>query len=793
MRKLLRFALRLVIVVTLLLAFILLSLQFPPAARWIARTALDAANPWKGSSASIGNVGGSWITSLDLYDVSISNPEQTLLITFDTLSVSYSLPALLRGEILVYDLVLRKPAVRTDVDTNGSLSFLAPFGGEDTAPDSSAPILIAGERVTVSDGEFALHSGKGDSAISFRVTGLTLSAHSIRIGENISASVDMLDAGYSYDRGERPGGLERVVGTDERVRVRAAGSISDSLLNVRSLAVVSSRTSVAAKGWISLPISLPETVPDADFQITASPIAYGDLNPFIQSIGPDGQARITLQVTGAGRRLQASGHVAPAGGGSLDVVCAAWNPREGIVAVELQADTKALSIAGLTGSPDSSEKVSSRISLRGEGAGLADFSGNSVVTIQKSSFHGLTPLEITSRHDIREGVISSDIGGTGGPFRFSLRSRVSPFDALPDYEMNGSIDLPPLKSLSSKDLMARLAGLRCAVHLSGKGFDPESADASVDLQGRWEANKYFKSFTLHSTLARGTIRATADLKTLSGEAGLTADAVLGDQISYALTPLFVRNFDIAPFLGENSRSSLTGSLTMRGHGTDLATMTGEAGLHITSSALLGIEIDTLVARARLVNGATGLELSALTGGGSFRLKANAGLQEDHPFAEITDFTFHNLDLSKLGTDSAFQTDLNGTLTARADASSTDAIARLAGGRSPRRSDAVVAKANLVLQESKIDRQHLTGGRADMVLQGRELSLSLDVRTPEGGFSSEALARPFEESPEVDSPGCKVRTYRPGVFDTGRWTQDGSFGNVFDTSSGKRLLRRPIPG
>jgi len=739
------------IFITLFAAFILLFLQIPPAARWVARTALDAANPWKGSSASIGNVGGSWITSLDLYNVSISNPDQTLRISFDTLSVSYSLPALLRGEIRVHDLVLRRPVVRTDMDTNGSLSFLAPFKSEDTAPDSSTPMLIAGERITVSDGEFALHSGRGDSAFSFRVSGLTLSAHSIRIRGDISASIDTLDAGYTYRRGGRPGQLERAVSPDDRVRVRAAGSISDSLLNVRSLAVVSSQTSLAAQGWISLPVSLPETVPNADFQIAASPVAYGDLTPFIPGFGPDGQARISLQVKGSGQKLEASGHLEQIGGGVGDFECTVWNPRAGMLAVDLQLNTKSLSIAGLTGSADSSEKISSKISLRGEGTGLADFSGTSAATIQKSSFHILTPLEINSRHDIRQGVISSDITGTGGPLQIALKSRISPFVSLPEFDILGDIMLPPRAASSSESMVGRMAGVRCRVHTSGKGFDPESTDASVDLQGKWEGNTHFRSFTLHSTLAGGRIRAMAELKTRSGEAGLTAEAVLGDQISYSLTPLHFRTLDLASILGENARSSLTGSLTMKGRGTEPAIMRGEAMLDLKSSTLLGIDIDTLVARVGLVNGATAIAASALTGVGALELRANADIHADRPFAEITDFTFHNLDLSKLGGDGAFQTDLHGTLSARASGATLDGLQRLAGGLSPRQSDAIIARANLVLGESKIDRQRLSRGVVGAVLRGREIFLSLDVRTPEGGLSTEAVARPFEESPELTVP------------------------------------------
>ncbi len=751
MRKLLRLAVRLLIILTLFVAVILLFLQLPPAARWVAQTAVDAVNPWPGTTASIGDVRGSWICSLDLYQVSISNPDQTLLISFDTLSVSYSLPALLRGEIRVNELILRKPVIRTGVDSNGFLSFLAPFKSEDATPDSSAPPLIAGERVTVSDGEFALHSGGGDSAVFLRVTGFSLSAHSIRIKGNISASIDTLDVGYSYNRGGRPGQVEKAVSPDNYVRVRAAGSISDSLLNVRSLAAVSTRSSVAIEGWISLPISLPETVPEANFEITASPIAYGDLTPFVPGIGPEGQAKISLQVRGSGQKLEASGHLEPRGGGVGDIECVAWNPRAGILAVDLQLSTKSLSIAGLTGGVDSSEKISSKISIHGEGTGLADLTGTSVVTIQKSSFHTLTPLEINSRHDIRQGVISSDITGTGGPLQIALKSRISPFAFPPGFELDGSFVLPHRASPSPENLATRLAGLRGIVHASGKGFDPESTDASVDLQGKWERNTHVKSFTLHSSLAGGRIRATADLKTRSGEAGLTAEAVLGDQISYSVDPLYFHNLDLAFLLGYVSRSSLSGSLAVKGRGTDPAAMTGEARLYMKSSTLFGIDIDTLTARVDLINGAIGIAASALTGAGSFGLKANADIEVDRPFAEITDFTFHNLDLSKLGGDSTFQTDLNGTLSAHASGSAADGLQRPADGLSPRQSDAIIAKANLVFQESRINRQRLNGGALEAALRGREVLLSVDVRTPEGGFSSEAVARPFEESPELTVP------------------------------------------
>jgi translocation and assembly module TamB len=285
-------------------------------------------------------------------------------------------------------------------------------------------------------------------------------------------------------------------------------------------------------------------------------------------------------------------------------------------------------------------------------------------------------------------------------------------------------------------------------------LDPESSDASVDLQGRWERNPHFSSFSLHSALARGTIHATANLKTHSGEAGLDANVVLGDQISYSLTPLYFNNIDLASFLGEKSRSSLTGTLAVKGRGTAPATMTGEAVLDIKPSKLLGIDIQTLTARLGIINGATDIEGSGLTGGGGFGLKAKADFQADHPSVEITDFTFHNLNLAELGIVGAVTTDLNGTLSARASASTSDGLERLVGGASPLASDSMAARTTLVLQESKVDRQRLTGGSVDATLQGREISLSLDVRTPEGGLSLEAVTRPFEESPELTVPLAK---------------------------------------
>ena len=264
----------------LLVLLILLVLQLPIVAGPVAQIALELANPWPGTTATVRAAGGTWLTELWVREVRISSADGSLVISIDSLGATYDLLALSHGELRFKTVRLIRPVVITGTTPDGDLEVLGPFRSTPEAePDTSEGLRISGGSVAVSLGAFLLHSGGDSSGTTFDISNILIAAGEVSIGGKISLELDTLSAVYR----PRPNALESV-------HVELSGEMADNLITVRTLQARSPGSFIRGSGTLALPFDTLFTPHATSFQLDANPIAYRDLHPFVPAFGPEGEA-----------------------------------------------------------------------------------------------------------------------------------------------------------------------------------------------------------------------------------------------------------------------------------------------------------------------------------------------------------------------------------------------------------------------------------------------------------------------------------------------------------------------
>ena len=725
-RRLIRIGIRVVITVPVTVACLILLLQLPPVATSVANAVLRSVNPWEGSTTSIGAVRGNWLSSLSLRDIRILGPEQSLLVSVDTLNVTYNLLLLPRGTLHFRTLDLNHPVVHT-VMTDTGLSLLTPFRDTDTTQTSSTPLTVRIDQISLHGGEFRTQYPGGDDSTRLLFSHVRVAAHDIRIAGGVSATIDTLLTLFR-------------IGIGSPAEISLGGNVSNTLLSLRSIAVNTDRSRIAGRGWITLPLSPIDSLPAMDLELDASPVAYKDLHPFIGAFGPEGEASLTLRAKTDGKSLRTEARLRIPRGGSAVVKGTAWNPRRGAIALDVASTTTNLSIAGITGLPDSLERLNTSITLRGEGTTAADFAGTADIEVTQSTYPGLSPVQFAAHGVIDHGTIVSTASGMVGPATFSFSGRIRPLDSLPVYNVAGDYSLLPTAGFSADP--AGLAGLHGTLRVAGLGFWGTGAKGRCTLTGRGDHNAHVRGFALEADLRDTTVRASAKLETRSGKADLTGEIAFGNRISYALSPLRFTNIDLGALLGTGIKARLSGSLEMDGYGTSLETISARAYLRLRHSTLMGIGIDTLDVRATTRDGRAQIFSTAATDAGRLAGEVEMLFRPEELSVELKRWAFCEVDAGRVAATEGLRTTLNGTLNGWFRMTSAASL-------SPHESSLSSASARLLLQESMVNDQPLTGGTVEATLSGGEVSLIVDLGLPGGRVSSTLTARPFQEIPELN--------------------------------------------
>jgi hypothetical protein len=741
-RSLLRFAWRLLLGTILFLVAAGILLQIPFVSTFVAGTTLRLANPWPRTSTAIGSAGGSWFSSLALTNVVIATPNDSLLISIDTLRVSYDLTGLAGGSLRLRDVYLSHPIVRTRFLLDKASVFLHPFAPDTTRRDTSGGLAIRVDHLEITNGDLSLLSIPDSVLRHLRVHQIHLSADSVLISRGIVATIHALHSRIIPN--QEP--------TDE-IQVDGAASLTKRFIDVRSLQVVSSGSNIRAQARIPLPFNPLHLFSGGELTLAASPVAYKDLHFFLPEVGPAGEAVLDVDLSKKGDSSSARVRAEFPGGGTVSIQGRSLSLPGGAVALEVSGTSRRFSPSALTRSPKPSESIESVFSIVGKGTSLNDFEGTATAVLSPSYFAETGPL--TGKVDVKidRGLIQAALRAELHPLLVEGEADLRPFESIPDYHVRGSIVVQRAKR--EDDPMRRLDGLAATVALSGSGLSGHEIRAHMVLEGAWKSNPRFKSLFIEATADHDTVHATGRIATAKGSLQATARAILSETPQYKVQAFTFRGVSLEAFGNGLPASELNGSLRAEGIGTSLESLSGKLALRLDSSRVGNVTVGPLRADVVADRGRFSFSGMAESDAGAVSLHAAVSPSANSPTLTLEQVDFRGLDLGKLSGEEGISSSLNGRMELHASARSMRDVVQLLRDSREDRGRAVRAEGIVRLEDSRFNKEEIRAGTITVNLLDGQLETNIDVRTSKGGVKGSAHARAVNRRFKLSVPSLSL--------------------------------------
>ncbi len=736
------------LVVVLVLAFLLL-LQTNWGSARVSRALVGLANPFDAAQLTIGEVDGNWVSNLTLRDVNLFRldstaalPDTIRMAHVDSVRLRYALPALLRGTIHVREASAFGPQVAARQQPDSTWDLLQPFATEAPQDTAQAAFTFRVDQLRVEDGRAtaAFYNPRRDSTLHVR--GLHVRAEGLLIGpDSTTLDLEQLSARFTPPAQE----LER--------RFEASAALAGQRLAVRQLQLESPYSDLRAEGTLRLPEDSADTVDDVDFRLTAQPLSFRDLAGFVAGIDTSRSLTLDARAAGTGRELRATLEAQFSDGARIDLTAEGTPDASGPVRYQLDGHVRSLDPGFFTTDTETG-RINADLSADLEGPSLHRISGTAAVELFDTRVAGYAPdrtrlaatfTDGTARLDARTGLRGATLtaGGTVRPFAdtlvYDLRARFA--------------DLDLARAVQDTTLSGALAG---TLTLEGRGTDPAAAtmEAALALDSSSTLNRYrLAEGGLTARLSGGRLAVDARLRSPQ-QGSLTASAAvenLGtDVLRYRLDPLRLDALDIAALAGDTTRSRLTGTLALRGSGTDPQTMqVAPIRVQLTDGRYGTYQIEAADLSAALIDGRLRAEgLLALAEAGTFELTATA-----RPFADpltyaVSEGRFRNVDIGALAQDTSQHSDLSGTFSLRGAGTDPQAM-RLA--------------ADLRLDPSQLNRQAIDAAALEAELQDGALAVDLRLDVPGGSTRLAGSGRPFDAQPTFALSDGQIRNLNIGAL------------------------------
>ncbi len=712
------------------------------------------------------------MSSLKLTNIIVSSPDDSLLISIDTLRVSFDLSGLLDNTLHFRQISVSRPVIRTRFLSDGTPRFLEPFAPDSADHDTSGGLRIRGDQVRITDGELLLLSRPDSLLHQLHVYDLSLGADSILIARGVAALVDTLHS--------------RIIPNDQpgrELRLDLSGAVSRNLIRVRSLTIASARSRVEGHGSIPLPLSVARLLHDGELDISAAPISYGDIHLFVPGIGPEGEARLRLTVAEKGDSSAAALTAQFPGGGTVAMEVRALAQPEDVVALDVSGRIARFSPSCLTGAPKSSDSIGAEFSISGRGKSLKDFAGTANVDLAPSRLSGSGPLTGSVRAKIREGEIQAGIGAEMHPFVVRVEATVHPFEEIPVYDARGSISI--LRTNRSEGIFERLGGLASTFTVVWSRGNGSRSSGRCRPQRGWTGNPHFTSLQLKANAGNDTVNVSAHVITARGSLHASAAAVLSDTLEYNLKSAVFQGLSLAAFASGLPVTSLSGSLKAEGRGTSLDAMTGKLSLTLDSSRVADVLLAKFRTEVAVDHGRVHLLGMGESNAGSMSWKGSGSISDDSPALSLDQVDFRGFDLGKILGKEGTSSSLNGRLVLHAGARRMEDLGRLGSGLLKDGEGAVQANCELTLRESRLNQDTVRGGAiAARLLDGR-LETTVDLETSRGGMKGNVRAAPFARRQAFAVPHLTLRHLDFGAL-TGNNLHTDLSGTVAGTVEGDSL-------
>lgn len=734
--------------VLLLILGFLLVLQTNWGASRVGDALLGLANPFDEATIEIGQIEGNWLTGLKLYNVNIvreGHPDEAAdsvrMAHVDTLLVRYRLHKLLSGTINLRSVYLSGADLRMRQQADSTWDLLNALGQDTTTvvDTTKRGFAFRIDQIQTRNvrAEARFYPPEKDSTL--RLQNLDARISNLVIAEGTSLEVDRLTARYLPP------------GSGDAVDVNLSASYAENAIDVERLRLDSPNSNVRGQGRIVLPRGDADTLEENDFTLTASPLAFKDLAPFVSALPPEGSAVLDARIQGDGSQLDLvaegslddgatfnlEGEIAPATAGPLRYV--------------LAGQVRGFDTGYFSGAETQTSNVNADFSVDLAGLNPDSLGGTIEARLFDTALAG---------QQIREATLESRFEDGAATFRFDANLRGVTvradgtgrfFDPLPTYRAEGRFDRLDLGALlQNPNQDSNISG---QFTLNGEGLDTQTIDLDADLTLNSSSlnGQRINGGRANVTLSGGDLRFDANVNAPGGFLEAQGNAQLtSNPLTYEAEGRF-DNLNLQLFTQNPSQSSnLNGRFSIDGIGTDPESANLTARFNLGPSVLNDQQIQRATADLIMERGDLRFDADIDSHGGSLTARGNATFENGTARYRIREGRFDNFNIAMFTGNQEQSSNLTGTFTANGQGTSPDAI-RL--------------DANLQLEPGRYGEYDLGRSSLDIDLRNGRLGFNGLAQIEGADFNLKGTARPFLNRPTFEAEGAFAN------LDVSRFTQD----------------------
>ena len=704
-----------------LLLLALLLLQTPWGKETAVNWAVERFNPFPGTTLTVGETHGTVLTGLELIDVTLVHDSTgQRLVHIDTIQADYGLMKLFEGRLAFDEAEVIRPTVTMHQWADSTWDLLNVLPEPDPNDTTPATLVVGVEDLVLRDG-----------ALSMDYLG----------DPELTAHVERLHAtNFVFDP---QGGTDLVLDTlrgqftpppyAEPVQVNLAARLDGRDLTIGTLRLQSPRSDVLGRGTLMLPDSAGlASVGNIDFTLTAEPLAFGDLAPFLPGLPANESVTLDLRAVGSGAEVQADLEAAFASGGTLRLDATGTPTTAGPLRYDVRAEVRQFDPSlFVPDNPALAGIINADVTADLAGDSLADLSGPFRLLLFDTRLGDYAPDRTVLTGDFADGQarIDLDTGLRGADL--TLAGTVRPFGANQTYDLSGRVANLNMARFTGNP--ANASDLNARLRLEGRGFDPQTADLTAAL--RFGPSSYQQYVVEQGTLlasmnGTGTMGIDADITSPEGRVAAEGTLTFGGEVlRYNITEGLIDDFNVGALTGDTTAFSVNAEFSARGAGFDPNTMVLDANLKLSDTVYGAYTVEDADLDVALRRGALDLRGPASLNSGDLDLNV-----QGRPFAAVPWFTlervgFQNLDIGALTQNPNQASDLNGVLRGTIT------------GFDPETMQADLA---VVLDSSRYNDQFIQRGQIDATLADAELKLTADLATDDGATTLQATVYPFAD-------------------------------------------------
>lgn len=644
-----------------------------------------------------------------------------LLASIDTFRLRYDLLSLLSRRVEFNEIYAANPILRARQRADSTWDLLQPFAG-DTTQTGAAPFEFEIEDLDITNGDLLAIYNPPDRDSVFQVRNFTLHARNVEIADVISASVDTLFGRYS------PPGQEYFT------EVRTSGVLVENELDLAGLVIESPQSYVTAEGRLRLPMEEDEGIEDVHFELTADPIVFQDLHPFLPTLNPRRSATLNVDVTGSSDLLNVDAAGDLSDGGSFTLAGRLSPTVAGPVQYAAEGRVQSFDPTFFTSEGPSETQINARIDVDLSGFDLQNLDGDVTASFSSSTLGGLelASAQFDARFD--GGVADLDLTSTWNGSTVVAEGTASPFAETPTYDLQGRTTNFNLASLGIEN---QETDVDAVFGVQGSGFDPQTAEieGSIDLAPSTINAYAVNDGTVQFALANGDLTYGVRFLFPDGMLAANGSARFEDPLHVTVERGRFENVDLAALIGAEVQSSLNGTFRAEATGSDPQEMTAEAVLDMETSTYGEYRLQDGTVSLNLNDGLLSMVAVAdLAEAGYFDFAAVTRPFDDTPTFNVTRGEFTNVDVGALFGMPEQESALTGTATFTVRGFDAQTM-RLDG--------------EISLVDSRINEQQITAATAAVNLRQGVVTFDGNVEVPEGSAQLAGTVRPFRDVPTYE--------------------------------------------